>query len=459
MTGTATSPATAEPLQGQQGTGIESRLRRVASERLDCLLRRYSEDLQPIEVSFRQLVGPIPVSDLTHSIYPYPARILRQIPRFFLNCEQAVRQCGAVLDPFCGSGTVIVESCAAGIPSWGIDSNPFARLLTQVKTTNLESECTESATKEVLERAKHRRSVVMPEVVNVDHWFGSKTKRDLGRIYGTIGEMDCSESLRRYLLLSLALTAERCSLRDQRIPVPVRRHDWMRVVEDQPPTLAWDTFSEVAQSMGRRVACLPVHPGVVHVVEGESAVAADQIYDQRLSKRLRRPGLVLTSPPYGAAQKYIRSSSLALGWTGLAGVGELAELERQTIGREHFLKHEREGFAASNQELYAALRTVRERDEVRAMIYAEYFRAMAAALRSVATVMAPGGMLVLIAGTNVVAGQSLETGRYLKDIIVDLGLVTILELHDELRGRVLLTKRRGRGTPMMRETIFLFRKG
>ena len=48
--------------------------------------------------------------------------------------------------------------------------------------------------------------------------------------------------------------------------------------------------------------------------------------------------LVITSPPYAGAQKYIRASSLNLGWTQLAKVEELPHLDKKNIGRENYRK-------------------------------------------------------------------------------------------------------------------------
>ena len=39
-----------------------------------------------------------------------------------------------VLDPFCGTGTTLVEAKKNGIPSLGCDAHPFAALVSEVKT-------------------------------------------------------------------------------------------------------------------------------------------------------------------------------------------------------------------------------------------------------------------------------------------------------------------------------------
>lgn len=61
-------------------------------------------------------------------VLSYPAHLVRDyIARFGINSNQTV------LDPFCGTGTTLVECKKLGIPSIGIESNPMASLASQVK--------------------------------------------------------------------------------------------------------------------------------------------------------------------------------------------------------------------------------------------------------------------------------------------------------------------------------------
>jgi SAM-dependent methyltransferase len=440
------------------GTALRSGQSRCATSSLDALLREYAANKRPIDVSFREMVGPIPVNDLTHSIYPYPARLLRQIPRFLLRCEQLVTSEDVVLDPFCGSGTVLVEARAASITSWGIDSNPFARLLSRAKTTPLSADTVRSLTGDVLLRAKAMRSGLIPEVVNVDLWFSKPVKGALGRIRRAVDELRSEPDQRRLLLLMLALTAERCSLRDPRIPVPVRRPDWSTVASKQKARDVWNTFGEVATLMAARVCSLPATSGVVSVVEGDDATQAESVYWNRLANQMRRPRLILTSPPYGAGQKYIRSTSLALGWTGLATAAGLAPLERQLIGREHLHLDELTVPDVSNLGITRELRRLISRDSVRAAIYAHYFRAMDQVMKNLSSLLVPGGTFVLVAGSNTVAGRLMPTHHHLRALATSHGLAPVLELRDALRGRVLLTKRATSGRPLPYETIHVLKK-
>lgn len=62
--------------------------------------------------------------DSLASIHPYPARFIPDIPRELisgLGCDKGA----VILDPFCGSGTTLLEAQRAGFESVGIDLNPI----------------------------------------------------------------------------------------------------------------------------------------------------------------------------------------------------------------------------------------------------------------------------------------------------------------------------------------------
>lgn len=69
---------------------------------------------------------------MTHGLHPYPARMIPQIARRLI--ERYSKSGDIVLDPFCGSGGVLVEATLLNRNSFGIDINPLACLLARVKT-------------------------------------------------------------------------------------------------------------------------------------------------------------------------------------------------------------------------------------------------------------------------------------------------------------------------------------
>ena len=72
---------------------------------------------------------------LTHPFHSYPARMHPATARVLVELVGGGAGPGAPLvDPFCGSGTVLVEARAAGLPAVGVDLNPLAVLLARAKT-------------------------------------------------------------------------------------------------------------------------------------------------------------------------------------------------------------------------------------------------------------------------------------------------------------------------------------
>ncbi len=75
---------------------------------------------------------------LTHGYHPYAAKFIPQIPRYFI--ERYTTENEIVLDPFCGSGTALVESLLLRRNAIGIDIHPIGVLVSKVKTTPLSKE-------------------------------------------------------------------------------------------------------------------------------------------------------------------------------------------------------------------------------------------------------------------------------------------------------------------------------
>lgn len=70
---------------------------------------------------------------LTHGFHPYTAKFIPQIPRRLIEMY-APKSEDKILDPFCGSGTTLVEAKLAGRPSMGVDINPLAIMISKAKT-------------------------------------------------------------------------------------------------------------------------------------------------------------------------------------------------------------------------------------------------------------------------------------------------------------------------------------
>lgn len=74
----------------------------------------------------------------THGIHPYPAKYIPQIPASLI--KELSEPGERVGDIFCGSGTTLVEALSLGRHAVGVDANPLACLISEVKTAQLSIE-------------------------------------------------------------------------------------------------------------------------------------------------------------------------------------------------------------------------------------------------------------------------------------------------------------------------------
>jgi hypothetical protein len=70
-----------------------------------------------------------PVHGWYRFVLSYPPHLVRKYAEVFGLGEKSL-----LLDPFCGTGTTLVEAKKQGIPSLGCDAHPFAAMVSQVKT-------------------------------------------------------------------------------------------------------------------------------------------------------------------------------------------------------------------------------------------------------------------------------------------------------------------------------------
>ena len=106
-----------------------------------------------ISVNFRALVPELKKTErYTHLIHSYPAKLLAKKPYFFFATDTLCLVNGTVLDPFCGTGTVLLEAALSGRNALGADANPLAELITGGKTVYIPSKELIETLSAILER-------------------------------------------------------------------------------------------------------------------------------------------------------------------------------------------------------------------------------------------------------------------------------------------------------------------
>lgn len=344
---------------------------------------------EPVEVNFRELVPMRSGIDrATHLIHPYPAKLLPNIPLFFLNSGLAKRG-STVMDPFCGTGTVLLESLLSEKNCVGADANPLARLIARTKTTAISTQRLEASYSRILSRVSCTPPVEFSPVVNVDHWFSNGTKIALAKLLGSIRKTRDAK-IREFFEMCFSSAARRLSNADPRLSVPVR----LKIPLQKKPIRS--VAKHVAVVFDKIVQTNIARLDKLNVGESSSCLAifndARTICTDMKARELAPVDLIITSPPYVGAQKYIRASSLSIGWLGLAPGAKLRPLERLNIGREHYATSEySERCETIVPEAGPMLEAIRKEDPLRAHIASNYLVEMDVALRSACAALKDGG--------------------------------------------------------------------
>ncbi len=413
----------------------------------------------PVEVDFRTLLPQMARAErATHAMHPYPAKLLRHIPALFAAAPQLSAPGAHVLDPFCGSGTVLVEAQLAGRIASGLDTNPLARLLAAVKTTHLEEGSLRRSLSRVLGATEVPAPLERKTARRLEYWFHPHALEEIQALRTAIARVH-SAPAQSFFTLCLSATVRAVSLADPRIAVPVRlrsdqyaaehrlREATVRRLRALKQTRASPVFAAIARENMRRIASLPEELPAATVLDGDA---------RRLPASVAAGGVdcVITSPPYLGAQKYIRACSLSLLSLGLGEEGDLRPLIALSVGREYFRQEEYaepmiSGLASADE----IIDRCRERNPLRAHLAAVYLNEMRAALAGIHEVLRPGGHLVLVAGSNQLVGEDFATPSYLTALAEEQGLHVELVALDTIRSRGLMTRRNRSASMITQETV------
>lgn len=434
------------------------------TEKIFNLIEKYEIDKEPQEVSFRELVSWVKVGErATHYIHPYPAKLLPQIAHFFLASNFLARADDVILDPFSGTGTVALEANLSGRDAFFADANPLARIIASVKTNLFDIDGVVVAAEDLRKIYARTRKTSPPKVVNIDIWYDEKICRQLSRLHWAIDSMRESDT-KDLFWVTFSYVARKLSNADPRLSVPVRVKE-PKWDESSTPDV-WKVFFSQLQANILRIADL-------RRLRNARPVASECV--GRDARRLRAPsfwnadntkmladesvGLVITSPPYAGAQKYIRASSLSLGWLKLAEAHQLKNLENENIGREHHPKSVSDVIQCTGIcDADKVLSLIYKKNPLRAAIAGIYLNEMRVAIYEMARVLRPGGFVVMIIGNNDVCGYNFQSSEYMASLLAGAGLTPVVKLVDEIKSRGLMTKRNKTASVISREWVLVYQK-
>lgn len=380
----------------------------------------------------------------THWIHWYPAKMFHRIPVEILGSFAGERL--TVLDPYCGSGTVLLEAALQGHRAVGADVNPLARLISRVKTRRLDTSglCEEASD---IAHARLADATILDAGRLPEYWFLPAARTALVRIHDGI-QNNHTGPRRDFLRISLSAVVRRCSLADPTVPPPVRMSTARTArakktyAEDLERALAvtaetvQTAFCERVHSNAARMAelCQVDRYGGVRILSGRAHAAATGLRGESVD-------VILTSPPYCGAQKYVRSLRLEMILLGFRP-SEMASADRRTLGTERVsVRNASARMKTPLQEADSLVEAIAARNRTRALMAAEYIRYLQRFAIECARVLRAQGEAFVTFGTGQIAGIRVPWDRVFTALGERAGLRCVAVLVDRIPSRGLITSR------------------
>ncbi|MEE9383014.1 MAG: hypothetical protein V3V08_06320 [Nannocystaceae bacterium] len=277
-------------------------------------------------------------NEFTHGFHSYPARLHGSLVASLLRSFGSGRR--SVLDPFCGSGTVLVEAMRHGWRSLGSDLNPLALRLARVKTQRRDAASLETfnnclarvvagSSRRVRERAPARAPLPREEL----QWYDVHVLKELAGLREEISKIESKDDRCGLEMLFSAIiikfSRQKSDTSEQRVKKTIRKGlateffarrglEWVE---------RWRSFSEAL-------------PAVCHppkIVQSDA---------RRLPHTLSgsyKCDLILTSPPYGGTYDYVDHHRRRYPWLAIrpkalqeGEIGARRHLARNPQGREQW---------------------------------------------------------------------------------------------------------------------------
>ncbi|MBI4333023.1 MAG: hypothetical protein HY673_17285 [Chloroflexi bacterium] len=391
----------------------------------------------------------------THGLHRFPGKFIPNVVRYIFRTTLASAGQGALLDPFCGSGTTLVEAALAGRRFVGKDLDPLAVMMSKAKTTPLE-------TAQVAELeafwAKHDFSRTdpsqVPDIPDLGHWFSDRAVAELSTIKARC--LDLPPLLSGFCLVVFSSVIRRVSKADDQTQKTYVSHT---LPKNPPlPSRLFPVFMQRALKAMMTYSMTvpkPVH-GVVRC--GDSRLDDPSLeYDD-----------ILTSPPYIDSIDYVYNQLLEYYWLmhelGFDSYQSVRAFRREPMGARKYRASELthlettkylDGFKDQFNTVCTAIgRTSPEEERV----LRSFFLDFAVHLAGVAAQQRPGRFYICIVGNSYIRGVTVPTVEIVTQLFKTLGYRLDDTFRYEIRRHYMKFPRRSNSGKIKTDHVLIFRR-
>jgi DNA modification methylase len=345
----------------------------------------------------------------THCFHSYPAMMIPQVAGRIL--DEFGRNAKLLFDPYCGTGTSLVEANLRGINAIGTDINPLARLIAKVKTTIIPLKLLDLHLERFnnfafsIQLGGKRIKPKIPNFKNIDYWFKKDTQYWLAVIKEYIEEID-DRDVQDFFKVAFSETVREVSLtRNSEFKLHRIAHTKIRKFNPNVLSIMIDKLVRNRNGMAKYISL-------------KRNKACSQICDfntvHRIPEDIIQPNsvdIVITSPPYGDSRTtvaYGQFSRLSNQWLGFE---EINEVDKKSMGGA--IRKELRKF--NFEPLDKLLSEIAEIDKKRVYEVASFYIDYEKSIANVSKVVKVGGIVAYVVGNRKVRGLEIPNDEITKE--------------------------------------------
>lgn len=392
-----------------------------------------------------------------YTIHSYPAVMVPPISRNIINIVKQIMEVNSLLDPFSGSGTVLVEGMLANIKAvYGNDINPLAIFISKVKTNKLDIYELKKEVSVLLENInndykknidfyegadeyckkslditskngwgdnapKYLREYIklnkinfeVPDFKNIGYWFKPRVILQLQMIKNHILTIK-KENIRNFIFVAFSELVRLVSNRRK------REFKMFRMLPAKVESFNPDVLKEFTYILENNIK--KMH-SFVEACKNNNNNSKVKIFNNNIIDLFCIPDssidLVITSPPYGDSRTtvaYGEYSRLSLQWLDLFELSqkEIMMLDKRLMGGVKF----RNGFEFSipSKTLNKSLKSIKNIDLERAGDVYSFYLDLEKAISSISNKTKKGGYQFWVVANRTVKGELLKTDKIITEI-------------------------------------------
>ena len=402
--------------------------------------------------------------EYTHGIHTYPAMMIPPIPKNLINIVKSYQpQVKNLVDPFLGSGTVLLEGLLAGMNAWGLDLNPLACLISKAKCTLIDPAVLKRANENILRNigsciGNNKLKVEKPNFYNINYWFKEYVIRHLQIVKNQIKEVD-DPDIRTLYWVAFSETVRDCS-NTRNGEFKLYRISEDRLFSHNPSVL--DIFKVNLDRCERGMAEFYDH----YRGGGYKEILAQDTRDFDLGEKM---DLMITSPPYGDSRTtvaYGQFSRLSLQWLDL----EEHDFVSSEIEKERLDKYllggvnEQTENNLPSESLRKALGKISKKDQKRALDVLSFYIDLDKCMSSITKHMKINSYQFWVVGNRTVRKTTIPTDKIISELGAQYNLKTIITVPRNISSKRMPKKNspsneKGKKSPTMsKENIVVLRK-